>query len=169
MAPFHLGHRDKGAAGDPEKQMDNGQEGSSSQEGQHPGVLPQARDGMQPPEIKEPEAEDEYTALDRWITNYDNARRGSTTSQTGSAKRKPKKWWQFWKAAPPAEDDGEHPVKQVGVPPETWLKTDIHQGLTGAEVEKRRKVYGFNELTSDNVSFMTKLFNCFRGPILYGE
>jgi len=53
--------------------------------------------------------------------------------------------------------------------PEEWLEADIKQGLTNAEVESRRKRFGFNEITTDKENLFIKFLMFFTGPILYGE
>ncbi|KAH7909296.1 hypothetical protein BJ138DRAFT_1127797 [Hygrophoropsis aurantiaca] len=52
------------------------------------------------------------------------------------------------------------------VPPD-WLRTDIKQGLTGAEADKRRSAIGYNELESQKENQFLKFIGYFRGPILY--
>jgi H+-transporting ATPase len=71
------------------------------------------------------------------------------------------------------------------VPPE-WLQTNITQGLSDAEIEKRRQAFGYNELQRLAMSFLRqrirnltlwnssqkenqvlKFIGYFRGPILY--
>lgn len=52
------------------------------------------------------------------------------------------------------------------VPP-GWLETDRQKGLTGSEVDERRKKVGYNELESPNENQFLKFVSYFRGPILY--
>jgi len=51
--------------------------------------------------------------------------------------------------------------------PEEWLLTDIKKGLTQAEVEHRRKLCGYNELTTEKENMFLKFLGYFKGPILY--
>ncbi|KAI0534257.1 E1-E2 ATPase-domain-containing protein [Xylaria digitata] len=107
----------------------------------------------------------EFEALDRYITTYEAERRASLVSTVRSVKKR--KWWQFWqsdKAAPKVE---AQPAAVVGQPPESWLETDIRHGLTSAEVDERRKRFGWNELTSEKENTLAKIFGYFTGPILY--
>jgi len=53
--------------------------------------------------------------------------------------------------------------------PEEWLEADIKQGLTNAEVESRRKRFGFNEITTDKENLFIKFLMFFTGPVLYGK
>jgi H+-transporting ATPase len=107
----------------------------------------------------------EYEALDRYITNYDAERRASMVSSAEKG-RKRKKWWQFWKSSP-AEHDDEHPVKDEGKAPDSWLNAHIKEGIPSSVVEERRKRFGWNELTAEKEDMLEKIFGYFRGPILY--
>ncbi|KAI6089288.1 plasma-membrane proton-e [Hypoxylon rubiginosum] len=107
----------------------------------------------------------EYEALDRFITNFDQERRASLASGL-SKKKNPVKWWQFWKPMDADPDDGL-PASDVGKPPEAWLETDIHHGLTSAQVEERRRRFGYNELTAETENMFAKILSYFQGPILY--
>lgn len=109
---------------------------------------------------------DEYEQLDRFITNYDNERRASMATGSGPRRRKPK-WWQFWKSSAGEPEAALQPV-QRGMPPETWLETDIRNGLAHAEVEERRGRFGWNELTAEKENMFQKVLSYFQGPILYG-
>ncbi|KAI0019741.1 hypothetical protein F4780DRAFT_793030 [Xylariomycetidae sp. FL0641] len=109
----------------------------------------------------------EYEALDRYITNFDAERRASMASMAGSHKRKkPRKWWQFWKAKE-EEVEVAQPSGPVGKPPDSWLETDIRHGIASSEVEGRRKRFGWNELTAEKENMLAKILGYFTGPILY--
>lgn len=109
----------------------------------------------------------EYEALDRFITNFDQERRASLASGL-SKKKAPVKWWQFWKPMDADPDDGLS-AADIGKPPEAWLETDIHHGLTSAQVDERRRRYGWNELTAEQENMFAKILSYFQGPILYGK
>lgn len=49
------------------------------------------------------------------------------------------------------------------------LETDMHQGISEADVHKRRALFGFNELESPHENMFLKFLGFFKGPILYGE
>lgn len=53
------------------------------------------------------------------------------------------------------------------MPPE-WLEADIKQGITNADVEARRKRFGWNEITTEKENLFLKFLGFFTGPILYG-
>lgn len=110
----------------------------------------------------------EYDALDRFITNFDQERRASLASAMGSGKRKLPKWWQFWKSSEGEGVEGQQPT-DIGKPPDSWLDTDIHTGITTAQVEERRRRFGYNELTAEKENMFAKILGYFQGPILYGE
>ncbi|KAI1101494.1 plasma-membrane proton-e [Jackrogersella minutella] len=107
----------------------------------------------------------EYEALDRFITNFDVERRASLASGTGKRRKSPK-WWQFWKSKEGGIDDESEPA-DVGKPPGAWLETDIQHGLSNAQVEERRKRFGWNELMAEKENMFAKVFSYFQGPILY--
>ncbi|KAI0172465.1 plasma-membrane proton-e [Hypoxylon sp. FL1284] len=107
----------------------------------------------------------EYEALDRFITNFDQERRASLASAQ-TKKKKPVKWWQFWKPMDAGPEDGLS-ASEIGKPPEAWLETDIHQGLSSAQVDERRRRYGWNELTAETENMFAKILSYFQGPILY--
>ncbi|KAI0838014.1 plasma-membrane proton-e [Hypoxylon sp. FL0890] len=107
----------------------------------------------------------EYEALDRFITNFEAERRASLASGM-SKQRKPPKWWQFWKSYDTELEGGQEPA-DVGKPPPSWLETDIRTGLTSAQVEERRKRFGWNELAAEKENMIAKVLSYFQGPILY--
>lgn len=43
------------------------------------------------------------------------------------------------------------------------------QGVSEADVTKRRQQFGYNELESPHENLLLKFFGFFTGPILYGE
>ncbi|KAI0894103.1 plasma-membrane proton-e [Annulohypoxylon nitens] len=107
----------------------------------------------------------EYEALDRYITTFDAERRASLASGM-SKRRKQPKWWQFWKSRD-GELEDETPASEVGKPPDSWLETDIRSGLTAAQVEERRRRFGWNELMAEKENMFAKILSYFQGPILY--
>ncbi|KAF2203681.1 plasma-membrane proton-e [Delitschia confertaspora ATCC 74209] len=102
---------------------------------------------------------DEYTALNKYITSYRDPRGGDAEDAKDAGTHR--HWWAFWASAPRA------PGQDAGVVPPEWLNTDIHQGISTAEAEKRRKVYGWNEITAEKESMLKKFLGYFTGPILY--
>lgn len=104
----------------------------------------------------------EFEALDRFITTYDHERRSSLASSSRLTQRP--KWWQFWKSDQVAPGP-EIPAAAVGKPPDSWLDTDIHQGITDLQVQERRRRFGWNELVSEKENMIAKIFGYFTGPI----
>ncbi|KAI2466457.1 plasma-membrane proton-e [Annulohypoxylon bovei var. microspora] len=107
----------------------------------------------------------EYEALDRFITTFDVERRASLASGV-SKRRKQPKWWQFWKSRDGELEDEPQPT-EVGKPPDSWLETEIQYGLTAAQVEERRRRFGWNELMAEKENMFAKILSYFQGPILY--
>ncbi|RGP77472.1 h+-transporting atpase [Fusarium longipes] len=104
----------------------------------------------------------EYPALDHYISNYREDRRRSVADGSESGKSKKKHWWSFGSSG----DNQDQPTGKAGVP-EAWLETDVATGLSAEEVEKRRRVTGWNELTSEKENMFAKFLGFFTGPILY--
>lgn len=107
----------------------------------------------------------EYSALDRYISNYRDDR-SRADEEEGEAQKKRPKWWQFWKtSSKPAQYNEPTPPKV----PEEWLDEDIQTGISSSMVAERRKVCGWNELTAEKENIFVKVLSYFRGPILYGK
>ncbi|GKT97997.1 h+-transporting atpase [Fusarium langsethiae] len=104
----------------------------------------------------------EYPALDHYISNYREDRRRSVADGSESGKAKKKHWWSFSGGS----DDQEQSTGKTGVS-EAWLETDIAIGLSSEEVERRRRITGWNELTSEKENMFAKFLGFFTGPILY--
>ena len=45
----------------------------------------------------------------------------------------------------------------------------MKQGLSGLEVERRRKQSGWNELSAEKENMLLKFIGFFQGPVLYGK
>jgi H+-transporting ATPase len=111
--------------------------------------------------------EGEYANLIRFISTYRDRRFSKAPSQvsgedTADATTKKHPWWKKMLGISAGLGD----LYQV---PEEWLTTDIHTGLSSAEVEARRKKAGWNELTTEKENMLVKFIGYFRGPILYGK
>lgn len=106
--------------------------------------------------------EDEYSALINYISNYrDENQVAEEEEDSESGKKAP--WYAFWKKKEKGGAEGTFVV------PDSWLRTDIKQGLPSSEVENRRKKTGFNEITSEKENMFLKFIGFFRGPVLYGK
>ncbi|CAJ2509798.1 Uu.00g056980.m01.CDS01 [Anthostomella pinea] len=51
--------------------------------------------------------------------------------------------------------------------PSDWLNTDLRDGLSTLDVERRRKFTGWNELASEKGNMLLNFIGFFRGPVLY--
>ncbi|ORY10258.1 plasma membrane H+-ATPase [Clohesyomyces aquaticus] len=112
---------------------------------------------------------EEYAALQRYITSYRDPKAVSTDDADGqnadaADARKGHHWWAFWRS-------GDSSQAQVGKDPATvpdaMLNTDIRQGVSTAEVDSRRKRFGWNEITSEKTNLFKQFLGYFMGPILY--
>ncbi|ODQ79262.1 hypothetical protein BABINDRAFT_38362 [Babjeviella inositovora NRRL Y-12698] len=68
-------------------------------------------------------------------------------------------------------DDEEEEQEEEGVSakpvPEELLQTDLHTGLNDAEVTKRRKKYGLNQMAEEKENMIVKFIMFFVGPIQF--
>lgn len=116
---------------------------------------------------------EEYDALNKYIGNYKDPRRGSIFTTGGPVEAqqeaddapKARPWWAFWRGGNSKQATG----KDAGVVPEEMLDVDIFQGIGSSEVEHRRRRYGFNEIATEKENMILKFFLYFTGPILYGK
>lgn len=101
----------------------------------------------------------EYPALDRYISVYRDERRRSVPEDesTGKGRRHKKRWWQVGGV----DTQEVVPVKQ-GIP-ESWLETDVHTGVASSDVDARRKIAGWNELTAEKENLFVKFLGL-HGP-----
>lgn len=105
---------------------------------------------------------DEYTRLVRWMSTYRETKRDH--ADEGEI-RESRVWFAPWRKR-------KFRWKYIGVGqefPDDWRFTDINHGLSDSDVEQRRKVTGYNELTAEKVNQFRKILGYFQGPILYGE
>jgi len=108
------------------------------------------------------EGMDEYTALQKYILLYRDPKSGG--HHTADEGNKSKQWWQFWKSG---SATAAAPTQDAGAVPDDQLNTDLRSGLSGTEVERRRKIYGFNEITTEKTNWLKQFLSYFQGPILY--
>ncbi|PKI84849.1 P-type H(+)-exporting transporter [Malassezia vespertilionis] len=122
----------------------------------------------QPQDEMEPEvsADDEYGTVLHWIRSQ---KRGGDDEMGANDVKVVKKrnWLMPWKVREVrVNKNGEEETVAMKVP-ESWLETDVFQGLSDDEVARRRNVFGFNELESPHENMFLKFIGFFRGPILY--
>ena len=95
----------------------------------------------------------EYEALDRFITKYDASGEQKGLEEEEAEKNK----------KPPSllkllfSNDLEVENNQNLVPPDSWLDTDMRQGITDHDVEERRRRFGWNELVAEKENQLRKL------------
>lgn len=109
---------------------------------------------------------DEYSALDKYIETYHD--KGDVESdiegdQEAAEMGKKSPWWKFWGKKGAAGAGGD------GYVPEEWLDVDIKQGIASGDIEHRRRLHGYNEISSEKENMFLKFLGYFTGPILYGE
>ncbi|KAH9930698.1 uncharacterized protein B0H18DRAFT_993122 [Fomitopsis serialis] len=104
---------------------------------------------------------DEYEILLRYASDEAaKLERGEDAEDEEEEGQEKRLWYMPWKKV----RTGKQKEKKV---PQDWLQTDTQQGLTGAEIDKRRKTFGWNELQSQDENQFLKFISYFRGPILY--
>lgn len=108
---------------------------------------------------------DEYTALQKYITTYRDpkAAEAEDAAHDDGADGKSRPWWAFWRSS------GSSTAGAELVVPDEWLEADIHQGITNAEVENRRRRFGWNEITTEKTNLFLQFLSYFQGPVLYGK
>ncbi|KAI2785263.1 plasma membrane H+-ATPase [Daldinia loculata] len=106
---------------------------------------------------------DEYRALIRYVDTYRDPR-AEAGEEDFSEQDKKRPWWAFWRG-------GKSGYARASLSdfetPGDWLNTDIREGLSSMEVERRRKYSGWNELSAEKENMLIKFIGFFRGPILY--
>lgn len=105
---------------------------------------------------------DEYGKLVKYVSTYNE---GADQQEDGEMVEK-RLWYAPWK---------KHKVHVRTVEdasatfPDSWLITDIREGLSSEEVPNRRRRSGWNELVSEKENPIAKVISYFRGPILYSK
>ncbi len=97
----------------------------------------------------------------RYIDSYRDPNAGvEGVEEETEGKARP--WWKFG-------GKGAKANLSSFVTPNDWLSTHIDHGLDEAEIERRRKHTGWNELVTEKENLFVKFIGFFRGPILYGK
>jgi hypothetical protein len=104
---------------------------------------------------------DEYTALQKYISTYRDPKAHDPNAEVIEEDVK-QPWYKFGSKKKAAGAD-------PGAVPEEMLEADIKQGISSAEVEQRRKRYGWNEITTEKENLFIKFLGFFTGPVLYGK
>ncbi|KAK4685145.1 H+-transporting ATPase, partial [Tremellales sp. Uapishka_1] len=141
MAIIHRkNHKRDPEAGDPEKEQ---QQNGDAQKKRYDG--------------------EEYESLLRYVADQQEALKNKSDEpekEDDENTKYTRKWYSPWKKVK-VEDDS---AKKI---PQDWLNTDRQKGLSSSDIEQRRQVSGWNELTSPTENQFLKFFSYFKGPILY--
>ncbi|KAI3627814.1 hypothetical protein CBS14141_001815 [Malassezia furfur] len=110
---------------------------------------------------------DEYGQLIAFIRAQKQKGGDDEGMNDGSRVVKKRNWLMPWKVREVrVNKNGEEETVAQKVP-ESWLETDIHQGVSESDVPRRRAMFGYNELESPHENLVLKFIGFFRGPILY--
>lgn len=119
-------------------------------------------------DVRAPANEDEYVALNRYISTAATGRRRSSTigdNTDDNNHEKKKSRWKLWRKTGGDQDKTDGNLSF----PDDWLQTDIHMGLKAQDIEPRRRKGGWNELSAERQNPFLQFLGYFRGPILYGK
>lgn len=105
---------------------------------------------------------DEYSQLIQFISNYRDENQVVEEEEDDEQGQKAP-WYAPWKKGKKGGSEGAF------VAPDSWLHTDLKQGLPSSEIENRRKKAGWNEITAEKENMLLKFIGFFRGPVLYGK
>ncbi|KAI0023224.1 plasma membrane H+-ATPase [Xylariomycetidae sp. FL0641] len=107
---------------------------------------------------------DEYRALVRYVDTYRDPHTAEVEEEDFTHEEQKRPWWAFWQG-------GKSGYARASLSdfetPSDWLKTDLREGLSSMEVERRRKHSGWNELAAEKENMLLKFIGFFRGPVLY--
>ncbi|WFC98377.1 P-type H(+)-exporting transporter [Malassezia yamatoensis] len=110
---------------------------------------------------------DEYGQLVAYIRAQKNKGDDEDGANDGSRIVKKRNWLMPWKVREVrVNKNGEEETLTQKVP-ESWLETDVHQGISESDVARRRQMFGYNELESPHKNMFVEFIGFFRGPVLY--
>lgn len=101
----------------------------------------------------------------RYVDTYRDPQAEVTGEEDFTTDAKPRPWWAFWRGG---QSGYTAASLSSFATPSDWLATDIREGLSDMEVERRRKFSGWNELVTEKENMLLKFIGFFQGPILYG-
>lgn len=117
-------------------------------------------------EFGEDAPQDEYGQLVAFIRAQKKSG-GDDEEDDGTRIVKKRNWLMPWKVREiRVNKNGEEETVAPKVP-ESWLETDVFQGVSESDVPRRRAQFGYNELESPHENMFLKFIGFFRGPILY--
>lgn len=105
---------------------------------------------------------DEYGKLVKYVSTYRDT--GALSADDTDVEEK-RVWYAPWKKRKVRVRKLDNSLTF----PDDWLITDIREGLSGEEINTRRRRSGWNELVSEKENPIAKILSYFQGPILYGE
>ncbi len=104
-------------------------------------------------------------SLVRYVDTYRDAN-AEVGEEDFSQQNEKRPWWAFWRGGKTGYTEASLTDFET---PTDWLNTDIRDGLSSMEVERRRKYTGWNELSTEKENMLLKFIGFFRGPVLYGS
>ncbi|KAJ5241170.1 Plasma membrane H(+)ATPase [Penicillium citrinum] len=103
---------------------------------------------------------DEYGKLVKYVSTYRDT--GALSADDTDVEEK-RVWYAPWKKRKVRVRKLDNSLTF----PDDWLITDIREGLSGEEINTRRRRSGWNELVSEKENPIAKILSYFQGPILY--
>ncbi|KAI0305222.1 plasma-membrane proton-e [Multifurca ochricompacta] len=104
---------------------------------------------------------DEYDRLLKYIDiEAKKEKRGRDRGDSSAEEEMRRLWYMPWKKVHVQSTK----ARKV---PQSWLETDMSQGLSESEIIDRRARFGYNELESPRVNPIIQFVGYFRGPILF--
>ncbi|KAH9953795.1 plasma-membrane proton-e [Russula dissimulans] len=105
--------------------------------------------------------QDEYTRLLKFIDlEVKKEKRKRDDDGGGEDQEMKRQWFMPWKKVPVQSTK----TRKV---PQSWLETDMSQGLSSSDIDGRRARFGYNELESPRINPIVQFVGYFRGPILF--
>ncbi|KAE8233069.1 hypothetical protein CF326_g1896 [Tilletia indica] len=111
------------------------------------------------------QANEEYTTLIDFIRSQKGI--GEEEEDDGITTVKKRQWPAFWKVKEIRVNKNGEEEEVASKAPASWLETNFQEGITDAEVHRRRAQFGYNELEAPSENLFLKFLGFFRGPILY--
>lgn len=141
---------------------------SSSGDGENRPSRGDARDFRRSSRISRASLKEDYNQLDEYgkLVKYVSTFQAGEDELEDGDYEEQRIWYAPWKKRRIRVRKIE---SEAGKFPESWLTTDIREGLPSSEVTERRTRAGWNELVSEKENPIAKVLSYFRGPILYGE
>ncbi|PWN54459.1 putative PMA1-H+-transporting P-type ATPase [Violaceomyces palustris] len=109
---------------------------------------------------------EEYATLIQFIRDQ-KTHSGEEDGDDGSRIVRKRNWLMPWKVTEQRVNKNGEVEELPQKTPASWLETDMTKGISEADVQKRRAMFGFNELESPTENLFIKFLGFFKGPILY--